>query len=328
MAISQKGFSRQTINPPIGQTPEDACPQAPAKDSEAAAKPKESDKAGDRPAERRQDQKRLAEVDSQNSGDAPAASITMVVMGLASSPGQLRKPDVLSLAALFSVPENGPLSLPVIPFPKTGALESAAAEAAQKLAGVKGPWLEQLGVFPGQTESSPALTCAYLALTDQGASKFGSGARPGRWLSVKPDWEKGAILLEDGDCQKAVFLSPTAKTLGRVKVDGYEVASSPLAPGHAETLLKALERLRDTIDESDRIFNLMPEAFSLSQLQMIFESLSGARYPAPAFRRKIAPRVAPTAGFAATKQFRPARLFRYDPDWKSAGNPKPSAIES
>jgi hypothetical protein len=146
--------------------------------------------------------------------------------------------------------------------------------------------------------------------------KTGQESKGLRWISVKPDWAENAVFLEGSGQGDAIMLARTSRMRGRIKDSRREVAGSPLPCGQAEALLRALELLKDSLETSDRVFNLLPEAFSLGHLQKLFETLIGSSMQAPAFRRKLAQRLKPTGQFARDKRFRPPRLFKYNPDWR------------
>jgi hypothetical protein len=82
----------------------------------------------------------------------------------------------------------------------------------------------------------------------------------------------------------------------------------------AEAILEALLLLRQSLYHSDLIFNFMPELFTLSSLQRVFELIGGQRLLAPVFRKKIFPKVIATEFLIRDKKFRPSRLYRYNPD--------------
>lgn len=88
-----------------------------------------------------------------------------------------------------------------------------------------------------------------------------------------------------------------------------------LADGQAEIIQYALRRLRYKLEYSAVGFELLPEAFSLSELQRTYELILGETLDKRNFRRRIleAGIIEPTP-HQRTGEGRPARLFRYRPD--------------
>lgn len=78
---------------------------------------------------------------------------------------------------------------------------------------------------------------------------------------------------------------------------------------HYHIIWKALERLQSKILYSDIAFNLLPNEFTLTQMQNIYETILGKKDTAANFRRKIADLVHETDRYTVDKGHRPAKLF-------------------
>jgi 8-oxo-dGTP diphosphatase len=89
----------------------------------------------------------------------------------------------------------------------------------------------------------------------------------------------------------------------------------PLAFDHAEILQYALTRLRYKLEYTAVGFELLPEVFTLSELQSAYEIVLGEELDKRNFRRKIlaAGVIQPSGGYR-TGEGRPARLYRYRDD--------------
>ncbi len=160
-------------------------------------------------------------------------------------------------------------------------LAAAAARELDEETGVRDVYLEQLYTFgdPGRDPRGRVVTVAYFALirSDQ-AIAAGSDAAEARW------W-------------------PAA-------------APPPLAFDHDRILAYAIERLRNKLEYTTVGFQLLPERFTLGELQAVYEAVLGRPLDKRNFRRKlelldILVRLAEhrTAGRA-----RPARLYRLATD--------------
>jgi 8-oxo-dGTP diphosphatase len=89
----------------------------------------------------------------------------------------------------------------------------------------------------------------------------------------------------------------------------------PLAFDHAEILSYALTRLRYKLEYTAVGFELLPETFTLTELQSAYEVVLGEELDKRNFRRKIldAGVIEPGGGYRSGEG-RPARLYRYRED--------------
>lgn len=78
---------------------------------------------------------------------------------------------------------------------------------------------------------------------------------------------------------------------------------------HLEIIKIALERLQSKILYTDIIFNLLPEEFTLTQLQSVYEAILGRKEQAANFRRKVIHLVQETNRYTSDKGHRPAKLY-------------------
>lgn len=92
----------------------------------------------------------------------------------------------------------------------------------------------------------------------------------------------------------------------------YEIASSDgIGFDHAKIILCAFLTLQKEVSKNGRpVFDLMPEKFTLTQLQKAFEIVQGKELLVANFRRKIADYVTETEEIAEGAGHRPAKLFK------------------
>jgi 8-oxo-dGTP diphosphatase len=89
----------------------------------------------------------------------------------------------------------------------------------------------------------------------------------------------------------------------------------PLAFDHAEILTYALTRLRYKLEYTAVGFELLPEEFTLTELQSAYEIVLGEELDKRNFRRKIlSAGVIESSGRTRSGEGRPARLYRYRAD--------------
>ena len=148
-------------------------------------------------------------------------------------------------------------------------------------------WLEQLYTFCDLNRDPRArvLSIAYLGLVDEVESKrFESKSM---WFTVQ---------LSTG--QPTTFQN-----------DDLILSESDFGFDHYNIIQMALERLRSKILYSNIIFNLLPEEFTLTQLQNVYETILGKKDQAANFRRKVIDMVQETDRHTSDKGHRPAKLY-------------------
>jgi len=156
-------------------------------------------------------------------------------------------------------------------------LDQAALRQLREETGVSDVYLEQLYSF-GQPNRDPrgrVVTVAYFALVSAVRQiKAGSDAAEAAWYPMND--------------------------------------LPPLAFDHATILNYALERLRNKLEYTTVGFQLLPEKFTLTELQEIYEAILGKRLDKRNFRRKMAVLkiLKPLSEYRRGGQ-RPAQLYRF-----------------
>lgn len=161
-------------------------------------------------------------------------------------------------------------------------LEAAARRELLEEAGVSDVFLEQLYTFgePDRDPRTRVITVAYMAVVsaDQISLRAGSDAADARWWSMSA--------LPEG-----------------------------LAFDHAEILSYALTRLRYKLEYTAVGFQLLPEEFTLPELQVAYEIILGEELDKANFRKKLARgNVVEATGLFRQTSGRPAELYRYRQD--------------
>ena len=160
------------------------------------------------------------------------------------------------------------------------------------------------------------MSCSYMALIDSGQVKLQAGddAQQAAWFRItcrmkerqgsREYWE---LILSHGElCLRALVEKGEREsfTAGRI------VENNGLAFDHACIIAYGLERLRGKLEYTDLAFHLMPEYFTLTQLQQVYEVILDKELLAAAFRRKIAAMVEETEAFTKNEGHRPSRLYQ------------------
>jgi len=162
------------------------------------------------------------------------------------------------------------------------SLEEAAARELEEETGLREAYLEQLYTY-GELQRDPrgrVVTVAYFALI----------------AADKPICTEGGT-----DTTQACWFS---------------ISNLPaLAFDHAEILSNALRRLRYKLEYTAVGFELLPDEFTLSEIQSTYEIILGVKLDKRNFRRRILEaNVIEETPHMRTGEGRPARLYRYRPD--------------
>ena len=113
-----------------------------------------------------------------------------------------------------------------------------------------------------------------------------------------------------------VALSPAGEGSAGEDAEWFPLASLPtLAPRHRTIVDRAAAVVRQRVDQSPLAFRLLPQTFTLSELQSVYELLLSRRLHKASFRRALQASylVEPTDEWRSEGRGRPAQLFRYAP---------------
>lgn len=216
------------------------------------------------------------------------------------------------------------------------SLDNAALRELKEETNIDNIYMEQLYTC-GDLDRDPRtriISTAYIALVDSSSLilKANDDADDAMWFTVKCSLlqeqktltEKGSMLQRKFKLSltnKEVTLSAEIETIKTVegKVTRTErklTKSNGIAFDHGKIIHYALERLRSKIEYTDIAFNLMPEPFTLTELQQVYEVILGTELLKANFRRKIAGMVSETNEYTKDAGHRPSKLFKFNPDWQ------------
>ena len=123
------------------------------------------------------------------------------------------------------------------------------------------------------------------------------------------------MLYEAGLIPEAPTYPPTYQTK-TLPEQWSQLIGVPMYYDHRRVIATAISRLRAKIEYRPLIFGLMPEVFTLSQLQQSVEALSGVRLHKQNFRRLLDAQhlVTETGDSSSAQRGRPAKLYRFRHD--------------
>lgn len=207
--------------------------------------------------------------------------------------------------------------------------EQAAARELREETGVDDVYLEQLYTFSdiGRDPRTWVMSCSYMALinSDKLELQAGDDAADAAWFKVsyrllreqKEMMEDGYVktleyelkLSGEEELSAVVARTLTVKT-SSTSTEYKIVSNNGLAFDHAKIIACAIERLRGKVNYTDIVLHLMPELFTLTELQQVYEVILDKELLKAAFRRKVADLVAETDHYTENAGHRPSRLYR------------------
>ena len=216
--------------------------------------------------------------------------------------------------------------------------QETARRELQEETGVRDAYLRPFAIF-SEVDRDPRgwiISHAFLTLIDGARYRVheGSDAWEARWFRVDLKKEENDRVIaadcagiintytlclsdaEDGGTELTAVIREDKRFQNYHENLHYEIVNAGgLAFDHASVILCAFLELRRQVEAGGTIvFDLMPELFTLSELQKAYEVVLGRTLLTANFRRKIAPLVAETQEAAAGAGHRPARLFRRNLD--------------
>lgn len=206
----------------------------------------------------------------------------------------IKKSDIQRLRVMLTKRKDEPFkdmwSLPggFVDYDKT--LEEAARNKLKIKTGVDDIYMEQLYTYGDDLNRDPrgrVISTAYIALVDE--SRITITEQDTKWFTVS------TLRSESGKIRNIEILDENIQ-----KVE--------LAFDHSKILTDALERLRGKILYTDIVLNMLPETFTIREVQNVYELIYGKTIPS--FRRMIASKIEPTGVRVGGYGYRPSELYK------------------
>jgi 8-oxo-dGTP diphosphatase len=215
------------------------------------------------------------------------------------------------------------------------SLDEAAQRELKEETNIENIYMEQLYTWGDVARDlrTRVISTSYMSLVDSSTLdiKASDDADDAKWFTVtcklhqeqKTATDKGYILqrlfklkLSSEDETLTATVKIVKNVEGKVtKVERDIIGVSGIAFDHAKIIEYGIERLRSKIEFTDIAFNLMPELFTLTELQQVYEVILDTELLKANFRRKTADMVVETNEFTKDAGHRPSKLFKFNPNW-------------
>ena len=194
-------------------------------------------------------------------------------------------------------------------------LDDAPVRILKSETNVDNIYLEQLYTYGGVNRDPRmrVISTSYMALIDK--NKLDTTInKNASWFDIISYQDKNnlvEILLNNGIETIDITIK---KELKEKTTDRYKFKiekNDSIAFDHALIILSGLERLKNKLEYTDIVFNMMPELFTLGELQQVYEVILGKKLLDPAFRRIIKNKVVKTNKIKKGEGHRPSVLYKY-----------------
>ena len=224
-------------------------------------------------------------------------------------------------------------------------IDSARRELCEET-GIDDAYVKLVGVYgePGRDPRGWVISSTYMALMNARACrlKAGDDAQDARWFTVEltdvsteatevsgtgeenvkneveashkvQNGKKYRLVLKNADSDiklTAVLRRTDMSSCGRSSDSYYIEECEGLAFDHARIITEAVLGLREDVRRDMKLaFDLLPDRFTLTELQNVYEQIWDMELTTPNLRRKIVEYVEETDAYQSGERYRPAKLF-------------------
>lgn len=242
--------------------------------------------------------------------ERPSVATDIITFGIDSERAEnKRELDNKQLKILLvkrgEAPFKGCYSLPGGFLRPEETIEEAAMRELAEETGVKSAKLIPLKPYSkiGRDPRGWIVSCAFMALirTIEPSTSVNSDAESSDWLTITMDGND--IIIGDGEVV--------------IKSEDGTAESSQLAFDHGQIIFDAFMKLKDEVVNHDIIFDLLPEYFTIADLQKPYELITGKKEAAANFRRKMAKKIEETEMYDnGGAMHRPSKLYKRSSEQK------------
>ncbi len=190
-------------------------------------------------------------------------------------------------------------------------IEETAQRKLFEKTGVKNAPLSLLKNFsaPNRDPRGWIISCGYWTVVEYNSVNITDNAE---WYDIKLNEENSVLELisDKGNNIKIKFRMNEKTSLYNEAVKIEILENSEIAFDHAEIIIRAVLQLRKSLDYPYAVFRMLPELFTLTELQKIYEVILDTPMIMANFRRKIMPYVEESTQMVTGAGHRPSKLFK------------------
>ncbi len=222
-----------------------------------------------------------------------------------------RKHSTKSLGVLLVKGENG-YFFPEYECDEALDLDYQSLKAIENSTGLKDVYVEQLYTFSKVDGDNLYINPCFLGLVSKNIINENLKNNC-YWCNLKIEEKKDSykcVIINEMDN----FSFEISKKLKEHTTDRYkfgEIKRGLLKENIGVILMSAFERLRNKINYTDIVFNMMGNKFTLKELQSVYEVIENKELLDAAFRRIIADKVEETDEFLTGVGCRPSKIYKY-----------------
>lgn len=193
------------------------------------------------------------------------------------------------------------------------SIDEATVRVLAKEINLHNIYMEQLYTF-SDVNRDPRMrivSTAYIALVDKNKLKD-KLKENASWFNILISENKKNINIKLDNGKENINLTFDSNVIDNNKQENIVKKDNKLAFDHEFVLATGIFRLRNKINYTSLVFNMMPKYFTITELQQVYESILGKKLLSPAFRRTIAEKVTSTGQFRTGGGHRPSLLFKFN----------------
>lgn len=212
-----------------------------------------------------------------------------------------------------------------------GLIDGAYRELKEETNVAEDIYLEQLYTFGDDVHRDPRMriiSTAYMALTPKENIKktvAGDDASDAQWFEIMTNYDLLQISFKNEETLILYNEETNTKISYNVKIPfGKEITfksnkNTPecnLAFDHVKIIWTALDRLKNKVEYTPVAFSLLPNEFTLMELQEIYQLLLRKNIVKQNFRKKMVVMLTETGNIKTDTNYRPAKYYKYNPNWE------------
>ena len=166
-------------------------------------------------------------------------------------------------------------------------IDEAARRILETETNLKNIYMEQLYTF-GDVDRDPRMrivSTAYIALVDKNRLRDHLPENAA-WFTmhILEDEEEIQVTLDNGTESFPIVVGKRLKSPTSDRYEYFVKKDDHLAFDHAKVIVSGISRLKNKVEYTDIVFNMMPEYFTLGELQQVYEVILGKKLLDSVFR--------------------------------------------